>query len=117
MNLDVFKVYEEGKHRRYSLLFSVNGGGFAIAHLLADKPPGHQVIGRLGVWHLSLGLLLFTILMVYDIYKFGDKMSHLQKNLDPTSPLEIFGRVGKGVLLVIGTLLCLGWLLAGLAGR
>ena len=24
-----FKAYEDGKHRRYSLLFAVNGGAFA----------------------------------------------------------------------------------------
>jgi hypothetical protein len=31
---DVNKAYEDGKHRRYGLLFAVNGGAFAIARLL-----------------------------------------------------------------------------------
>ena len=34
---DALELYENGKHRRYSLLFSVNGGAFAIAKILADK--------------------------------------------------------------------------------
>jgi len=28
----LFELYENGKHRRYSLLFSINGGAFAIAN-------------------------------------------------------------------------------------
>src|SRR5437762_1952081 len=32
-----FKTYEEGKHRRYTLLFAVNGGAFALAKFIADK--------------------------------------------------------------------------------
>ena len=46
-------------------------------------------------------------------------MSLLQKNLDEKDqskiPLEIFGDVGKEVLVLLGALLCLGWLLAGFA--
>lgn len=36
LSLGVFSDYEQGKHRRYSLLFSVNGGAFAITQLLAN---------------------------------------------------------------------------------
>jgi hypothetical protein len=119
VNLDIFRTYEEGKHRRYSLLFSVNGGAFAIAKILAKDPPGQLVVGSLRQWQLSIGMVAFTILMVYDIYKFGSKMSLLQKNLDEENhskiPLEIFGDVGKEVLVLLGALLCLGWLLAGFA--
>jgi hypothetical protein len=32
-----FKAYEDGKHRRYNLLFAVNGGAFAVAKLFADE--------------------------------------------------------------------------------
>jgi hypothetical protein len=33
-----FREYEDGKHRRYILLFAVNGGAFAIANLFSlDK--------------------------------------------------------------------------------
>jgi hypothetical protein len=31
-----FKAYENGKHRRYNLLFSVNSGAFAVAKLFTD---------------------------------------------------------------------------------
>jgi hypothetical protein len=37
---DSFKYYEDGKHRRYSLLFAVNGGAFAIAKVFAEKNAG-----------------------------------------------------------------------------
>jgi hypothetical protein len=33
---DKMSLYEEGKHRRYSLLFSVNGGAFAVAKILGS---------------------------------------------------------------------------------
>jgi len=110
LNLEVFKAYEDGKHRRYSLLFSVNGGAFAIAKLLAGCESSDKVVGHLHLRPLSVGLLAFTILMVYDIYKFADKMRRIQKDNKP----EIFGPPGKKVLLLIGILICLGWLLAGL---
>jgi len=32
----LFELYENGKHRRYSLLFSINGGAFAIAKFLTE---------------------------------------------------------------------------------
>ncbi len=111
-SLEIFKTYEDGKHRRYSLLFSVNGGAFAIAKVLSDATPEAKltVMGNLHVWQLSIGMLAFTIIMVFDIYKFAEKMRSLQKNADPA----IFKTEGKVVLLLIGTLICLGWLLAGL---
>jgi len=34
---DSLKYYEDRKHRRYSLLFAVNGGAFAIAKMFAEK--------------------------------------------------------------------------------
>jgi hypothetical protein len=34
---DKVSLYEEGKHRRYSLLFSVNGGAFAVAKILVGS--------------------------------------------------------------------------------
>jgi hypothetical protein len=36
-NSNIRKVYEEGKQRRYNLLFAVNGGAFAVVQLLADS--------------------------------------------------------------------------------
>ena len=47
-----FKSYEEGKHRRYNLLFAVNGGAFAIAKVLVEQKP------EVALGHLSLRELL-----------------------------------------------------------
>jgi hypothetical protein len=35
---DILELYEQGKHRRCALLFSVNGGAFAIGKLLVGEP-------------------------------------------------------------------------------
>lgn len=109
--LDVFAVYENGKHRRYSLLFSVNGGAFAIAQLLAKSSPvGTWTVGHLSFRLLSLGMFVFTILMTIDIYTFADKMREIQKDARP----EIFAEIGKVVLFSIGAMICAGWILAGI---
>ena len=104
---EAFDLYENGKHRRYSLLFAVNGGAFAVANLFTrepGKPPA--ALGNLTLFELSIGMALFTLVMVYDIWTFGEKMrkAHLP---------DSFGPEGKRVLLLLGALLCIGWLLAG----
>ena len=101
---DAFALYEEGKHRRYGLLFSVNGGAFAVANLLKGEPG--KAVGDLSLPQLAVGMILFTALMTYDIYAFGRKM---RANYLP----DVFGREGKFVLILLGFLLCLGWFLAG----
>jgi len=106
---DKMSLYEDGKHRRYSLLFAVNGGAFAVAKILvgADcQPP--CVLGHLTLPELSWGMILFTIVMVVDIYAFGDKM----RNQTEFS-LDVFKRPGKMVLVSIGLIICAGWFLVG----
>jgi hypothetical protein len=104
---DAFELYENGKHRRYSLLFAVNGGAFTIAKLLsADAAQGGMVLGDLTLAQLSLGLMAFTAVMVWDIYAFGEKMR--KAYLD-----DAFGSQGKIVLFLLGALLFTGWLLVG----
>lgn len=100
---EAFKGYEDGKHRRYSLLFAVNGGAFAVAKLFATADT-RSVLGDLTLRQLSLGMIAFTIVMVVDIYAFGYKM---RKGYLP----DAFGRAGKAVLLMIGFLICAGWFL------
>lgn len=107
---DSFKAYEDGKHRRYSLLFAVNGGAFAVAKLYADAKlkAGENpinVFGGLTQRELALGMILFTIVMVFDIFMFGRKM---RKQYLP----DDFGWPGKMVLMLIGFLICAGWFLA-----
>ncbi len=101
-------LYENGKHRRYTLMFAVNGGAFAIAKLLAAEPgPSGVVLGRLSLHELAIGMALFTAFMVWDIYAFGRGM---RTRYLPDS----FQWQGKTVLLVLGGLQCTGWLLVGL---
>ncbi len=101
------KLYEDGKHRRYELLFAVNGGAFAIAKLIGEKPG----LGGLRLPYLAAGMVLFTLTMVYDIYKFGAKWHAIGKRISPDPIYTIFGRPGRIVLILLGTLLCLGWIL------
>ena len=41
---EAHELYETGKHRRYSLMFAVNGGAFAIARLLTAEPGKSGVV-------------------------------------------------------------------------
>lgn len=98
-----FKSYEDGKHRRYNLLFAVNSGAFAIAKLFDEKNAA-AVLGNLSLRHLSLGMILFTIVMVVDIFMFGEKMR-------TTYLPGAFSWQGKIVLVLLGFLICAGWFL------
>ena len=67
---DISELYLEGKMKRYSLLFSVNGGAFAIVQLSADR----KLPGELNILSLSLGLIVFTVLMISDTWLRGADM-------------------------------------------
>ena len=72
-----FRSYEDGKHRRYELLFAVNGGSFAIAKLLLQCKTAEGnliVLGNLTLHRLAIGMVFLTVVMVFDIYSFGRKM-------------------------------------------
>ena len=115
---DELKMYEDGKHRRYTLLFAVNGGAFAIAKLFADPkllcegkvPP---ILGGLSLDWLSVGMIIFTALMTFDIYMFGHRMrKSILGGQDATSIWQgPFSLPGKIVLVCIGALICVGWFL------
>src|SRR5438876_199133 len=100
---EAFKAYEDGKHRRYNLLFAVNGGAFAVAKLLYGKDAAPN-LGHLSLLLLSVGMIAFTFIMGVDIFNFGSKMRC-------NYSLKVFGRVGKTVLVVICGLICTGWAL------
>jgi hypothetical protein len=104
---DVTALYENGKHRRYSLLFAVNGGTLAIAKYLAGDldEAAKSVVGGLTIERLSIGMVLFSIVMIWDIYAFGSRMHNINSNL--------FRFPGRLVLCLIGLLICVGWLIAG----
>ena len=108
---DVFERYETGKHRRYALLFTVNGGAFAIVSLLVqaltkdgELPALDQIAGQLTLRHLAVGMAIFTIVMAVDIWFFGQKMRKQDK--------ELFAPIGKLVLISISALIVVGWLMA-----
>ena len=108
-----FQAYETGKQRRYSLLFSVNGAAFTVAKLLIGPKPD-LVLGGLSLQSLAIGLIAFTVLMSVDIFFFGQHMRSTIPDAPGTSRsdyLEVFGPIGKAVLVAIALLLCGGWAL------
>src|SRR5438876_7488483 len=72
-----FKTYEEGKHRRYTLLFAVNGGAFALAKFIADKDSSTASVGGLKLAYLCYGMALFTRVMRLDIFGFGQRLRRI----------------------------------------
>jgi hypothetical protein len=104
-----FAAYESGKHRRYNLLFSVNGGAFAVAKLFYDPKllcdgKTAPVLGGLSLGLLSFGMIIFSIVMTLDIFMFGEKMRAVYLP-------GAFKWQGKMVLFLICLLLCMGWFL------
>ena len=113
----LFEAYENGKHRRYNLLFAVNGGAFAVAKLLDEK--GTAGVGNLTVDNLALGMLLFTLVMTFDIAAFGVKMREREEP-DPKKRSRwggLFALQGQFVLAAICLLLSGGWFLVGFGTR
>ncbi len=97
---DLVQAYEDGKHRRYGLLFSVNGGALAVGQLAAAGSTADKlVLGGLRVWMLGLAMATFSLVMTYDIWQFGSRMRKVDSAL--------FTAPGKAVLLLIGSLLTL----------
>jgi hypothetical protein len=110
---EIFDLYEQGKHRRYSLLFSVNGGAFATGSLLlGGDGQSSVVLGGLTVGMLALAMIVFSAALCADIWMFGGKMRALDEGLgEPTS--KLFGAGGRIVLLLLSTFLVLAWAIAG----
>jgi hypothetical protein len=110
---EIFKFYEDGKHRRYTLLFSVNGAVLAIAKGWSDQ--GDKVLAGLTLQKLSIGMIVFVIVMGIDIWVFGDRMRSQSGDtaLDPQH--GIFSYWGRFVLVMICALMVFGWGLAGTA--
>ena len=66
--LEKLNVYVDGKMKRHTLLFGVNGGAFAIVQLLADQ---RHLPGQLTLPKLAIGAIFFTIVMTMDIWQWG----------------------------------------------
>jgi hypothetical protein len=98
-------TYIDGKMKRYSLLFAVNGGAFVLVKWMQTSPqPG---VGGLTPRVLAVGAVLFTVLMWRDIYLFGAMMRDTFFNGE-----LVFARQGRVILAALSLLLIAAWLLA-----
>jgi hypothetical protein len=104
--LEGMNTYMEGKMKRYSLLFAVNGGAFAIAKVFGEHD-STQLLGGLTVQHLALGAVAFTVLMGIDIFLFG-----LMMRRKFFGDRMVFTWVGRVILVALCALLIAGWLMA-----
>lgn len=109
--LDGLRTYIDGKMRRFSLLFAVNGGAFAIAKLMTgtNQDGGAALLGSLKLWHLALGSIVFTVLIVVDIYLWAQRMK--KEFLGELA----FGIPGKTILLLLGVLIISAWTLVAIS--
>ena len=114
---DYLRTYIDGKMQRYYLLFAVNGGAFAIAELMRGEDGVSQPLGGLSLPRLAFGAVIFTWLLWWDIWAWGEMMRLRRPEtvVDPAAPgppLHVFTPVGKGILTLISVLLTMGWFLA-----
>src|SRR6476646_10510408 len=100
--LSVLSTYIDGKMKRYTLLFSVNGGAFAIAKLHSS---GDDILGDLGIRSLALGAIIFTEAMTVDIWAWGERMKRNFLN----SNNMVFSVVGKFIVGLLASLLIVAW--------
>src|SRR3970040_422782 len=81
---DFLRTYIDGKMQRYYLLFAANGGAFAIAELMRDEQGVVDPLGNLSLQRLALGAVIFTWLMWWDIWTWGEMMRQRR----PESPAD-----------------------------
>jgi hypothetical protein len=106
---DTYKLYEDGKHRRYELLFAVNGGGFAIVSLFKDVKEPATLFGCLTISQVAFGMFLFTLLMYADIVLFGLRMRGKGRDCGKGWTAGIFSPFGAAILTLLCVMIVLGW--------
>ena len=104
--LSGMSTYIDGKMKRYSLMFSVNGGAFLIAKLFTEKDT-RAALGGLSLKALTVGAILFTLLMWRDIYLFTEMMKR-----EFFDGKLVFQHQGILILHALCSLIIIGWLLA-----
>jgi hypothetical protein len=114
---DFMRTYIDGKMKRYYLLFAVNGGAFTIAELMRSERGVVEPLGNLNLQRLAFGAVIFTWLMWWDIWAWGEMMRRRHPEPPADAPeaeqvLPVFTPVGKVILTLLCTLLTLGWFLA-----
>lgn len=105
--LEKLAIYTDGKMKRYSLLFGVNGGAFAIVQLIADG--SNKLPGTLTLRDLAMGIILFTVLMTMDIWLWGQLMRR-----EGLAGELAFSPFGKAILLLIAGLIISGGVLVAM---
>lgn len=116
---EVVDIYEAGKGRRYGLLFSANGGAYAIAAFLAEfrNPAGGLPVDAFGLILLAAFMTLFNLLMWMDIHAFGVRMREIDQAIRGVgAPWLLFGRRGAFVLAAFCAGLALAWLCVCVGG-
>jgi hypothetical protein len=103
---DAFQFYEDGKHRRYTLLFSVNAAVAAIAKLGPSTG-----MGLLSTWAFGIGMIAFTVLMFYDIGIFGWRFREETGDSKRGYGEGIFSLHGQIVLIGCCAIIIVGWVL------
>ena len=111
---DAMEIYEDGKHRRYSLFFAVNGAVAAIAKVGQGGADPGSVPDWVPDWlpdHglFRLGMIVFTALMTCDIWIFGQRIREAVGDDRGSGWDGIFSRVGKIVLFGCCALIMAGW--------
>lgn len=101
-----FEIYESGKDRRYKLLFTVNGGAYALIGFLVSN--GHALdLSPVGIWAfiiIPIALGAYSYMMCDDIDAFAKKMKAYE-------PDELYGPEGLRHLCFIRWFF-VGWALA-----
>jgi len=103
-DLESLNVYMDGKMKRYTLLFSVNGGAFAVGQFLL-RPESADLRAGLPLRYLAEGAIIFTAIMTVDIWLFGQMMR------ERFAGNAAFTWAGKALLVLISLLLMGGWFL------
>ena len=106
-DLDALKAYTNGKMQRYTLLFAVNGGAFAVGQFVLGADAA-KMVAVLPIRHLADGAIIYTALMTVDIWLYGQMMREKFVGSDA------FTVAGKALLLLISVLLMGGWFLVSL---
>ena len=68
--LTLDEAYADGKMKRYTLLFAVNGGEFSVAPAYHDT----GLLRILTVPKLAVGAICFSWIMALDIWSFAEMM-------------------------------------------
>ena len=111
----IYDLYENGKGRRYGLLFGVNGGAYALVGLLIGKDARLDALtwSPLTVWAfvlIPIAMIVYTWLMYQDILAFGMKMRRYAQELERDP--DIFGPAGVAHLRYVCLLFAVAWAMA-----